>query len=510
MTVARSAAAVAGAALMLGGCVASGDDPPASSASTPGPAATALAVPAGLEPFYDQELSWSACDGGECATLEVPLDYGDPSGRTIEVELLRVPAKNQADREGSLVVNPGGPGSSGVDFAKAADAIVSPQVREVYDVVGFDPRGVGRSTPVECVTDAQLDASFSEGDPTPETPQEIADLVDGTVEFREGCRSMSADMIAHVGTDDVARDLDVLRSALGEQRLTYLGKSYGTSIGAEYADQFGDRVGRLVLDGVLAPGLTQTDVVLGQARGFELALSRFAQSCVEGSCPLGSSRADVLDAVSRVMDTADDEPIPTSTRPLTQALAFYGILGPLYWPADQGYPLLQSALAQALDGDGSALLRLADTYLQRSPDGTFPNNQWDVFTPVTCLDRPGDATPADVQALLPEFEQASPRFGELLAWGLLSCTDWPVPSDGLAAPVPAPDAPPILVVGTTGDPATPYEWAVDLADQLDGGVLLTFDSTPHTAYRKGSACIDSAVDAYLLDGAVPAPATRCS
>lgn len=509
---ARGSVAVA-AVVLLGGCATSTDETESSSPAA-NPAATPAAgnpsVAPGLEGFYGQTLEWRGCEGGECATLEVPLDYDDPGARTIEVELLRVPATNQANRLGSLVVNPGGPGSSGIDYARAADAIVSPQVRAAYDVVGFDPRGVGRSTPVECVTDAQLDASFNEGDPTPDTPQEVDDLVAGTVEFRQGCERRSSDLVAHVGTADVARDLDVLRAALGDERLAYLGKSYGTSIGAEYARQFDDRVGRLVLDGVLPPGLSQTEVTLGQAGGFELALSRFVEACVQGSCRLGSTSQQVLDVVTEVLDAADDEPIATSTRPLTQVLAFYGILGPLYRPAEQGYPALEDALAQARDGDGTSLLLLADTYLGRASDGTFPTNQWDVFTPVTCLDRPGELTPDDVRALLPEFEAVSPRFGEVLVWGLLSCTDWPVPSDGLVAPVPAPQAPPILVVGTTGDPATPYEWAVDLAAQLDSGVMLTFDSTPHTAYRKGSACVDSTVDAFLVEGVVPAEATRCS
>lgn len=502
--------AAAGAFSLLTGCATGQEEPAATPSAPETPGAAVPSVPAGLETFYSQTLDWQGCPGGECATLTVPLDYDDPDGRTIEVEVLRVPASDPAARRGSLVVNPGGPGASGVDYAAAADVIVSPAVRTAYDVVGFDPRGVGRSTPVECVTDAQLDASLNEGDGTPQTPDEVAELIAGTVEFREGCERTSGDLLAHVGTQDVARDLDVLRAALGDERLSYLGKSYGTSIGAEYARQFGDRVGRLVLDGAIAPGLSDDEVLLGQAAGFELALSRFVEACLGSSCALGQTSEQVLDAVERVLDTADAQPIPTATRPLTQTLAVYGVLGPLYWPPEQGYPLLEQALAQALAGDGTSLLQLADVYLGREPDGSFPNNQWDVFTPVTCLDRPGDATPDDVRSLLPAFEQASPRFGEALAWGLISCTDWPVPSDGLPAPVPAPQAPPVLVVGTTGDPATPYEWAVDLAAQLDSGVLLTFDGTPHTAYRKGSDCIDSAVDAYLIEGVVPAEGKRCS
>jgi pimeloyl-ACP methyl ester carboxylesterase len=504
-------AGLAGAALLAGCTGAEGES--AAAPSTPRPSGTVTpspTVPAGLEEYYAQALDWRGCDGGQCATLMVPLDYADPQARSIEVELLRVPATDKADRLGSLVVNPGGPGSSGVDYATAADAIVSPDVRAVYDVVGFDPRGVARSTPVECLTDEQLDASFNEGDPTPETPQEVDALMAGAADFRAGCERTSPDLLAHVGTEDVARDLDVLRAALGDKTLTYLGKSYGTSIGTEYARQFGASAGRLVLDGALPPGLSEVDVLLGQAAGFELALSRFVESCLADGCSLGSTQPEVLDAVEQVLGTADDAPIPTASRPLTQTLALYGILGPLYWPPRQGYPLLEQALAQALADDGTALLGLADLYLQRSPDGSFANNQWDVFTPVSCLDRPDGQTPEQVQQLMPQFEAASPRFGELLAWSLVSCLDWPVPSDGLPAPVRATQAPPVLVVGTTGDPATPYEWAVDLADQIDSGVLLTFDSSPHTAYRKGSDCIDSAVDAYLIDGTVPPDGTRCS
>jgi pimeloyl-ACP methyl ester carboxylesterase len=468
-------------------------------------------VAAELAAFYDQQPDWQSCrDGFECATVTVPLDYADPTGETIALALLKVPATDPARRIGSLFVNPGGPGASGLDYAAAADAIVSPAVRAVYDVVGFDPRGVGESTPVECISDADLDRSFVEGDSTPDTPAEIEGLLASTEEFRAGCTTKSGELLPHVGTADVARDLDVLRAVVGDDTLTYLGKSYGTSIGVEYVRQFPATADRLVLDGAVDPELSDRDVLLGQAGGFELALSRFVDDCLAQGCSLGSSTRQVLDAVAGIIDEADDTPLPTSSRPLSQTLAVYGIIGPLYWPASQGYPLLEQALEQALGGDGTALLELADLYLQRSPDGTFPTNQWDVYTPVSCLDRPGEWTPADVQALLPEFTDVSPRFGESLAWGLTACTDWPIPSDGLPAPVPAPGAPPVLVVGTTGDPATPYEWAVSLAAQLESGVLLTYDGTPHTAYRKGNACVDSAVDGFFIEGTVPEEGLRCS
>jgi pimeloyl-ACP methyl ester carboxylesterase len=491
--------------LLSGGCTAADPGPDPSPAVPASPAASDSADARGpLDRFYRQTVTWQACRGSfECATIEVPLDYGDPAGTTLSVALLRTPATDDARRIGSLLVNPGGPGVSGVAYAQAADVITSAAVRAGYDVVGFDPRGVGASEPLDCVTDAQLNESFDTGDSTPDTPAEVAELLAGSREYRDGCSERSPDLLAHVGTQDVARDLDVVRAVLGDERLTYLGKSYGTSIGVEYARQFPDRVGRMVLDGAVDPTLSDADVLLGQAAGFELALSRFVADCLQQECPLGSTAAEVLGVVEQVLERTDDSPLPTDTRPLTQVLATYGILFPLYLPPDQGYPVLQAGLLAAREGDGTVLLQVADTYLGRNPDGSFDTNQWDAFTPISCLDRPGTASVADVEEAMPAFLAASPRFGEGLAWGLLGCTDWPVASAGLPGPVRASGAPPILVVGTTGDPATPFEWSQALADQLESGVLLTYDGTPHTAYRKGSSCIDDAVDAYLLEGTVP-------
>ncbi len=477
--------------------------PPASSPAAPG-ASTPLA------PFYEQSLDWAPCrDGFACARVEVPLDYDDPAGRTIELALLKVPATDPDRRLGSLLVNPGGPGVSALDYAQAADQIVSPGVRAVYDVVGVDPRGVGESTPLQCVTDEQFNASLDEGDPTPDTPAEVEAFVASVREFGAGCAQRSPALTPRVGTVDVARDLDIVRAALGDDRLSMLGKSYGTSIGAEYARQFPQRVGRLVLDGAVDPTLSDGDVLLGQAQGFELAYSRFARACLASGCSLGETEQQVREAAQRVLATADRSPIPTSGRPLTEALATYGIAYPLYFPPEQGYPLLEAALQQALQGDGSALLAVADAYLLRQPDGSLATNQWDAFTPISCLDRPGQSTVADVQQALPRFREASPIFGDGLAWGLLACLDWPAESEGLPSPVAASGASPIVVVGTTGDAATPYAWAQGLAGQLDSGVLLTYEGTPHTAYRKGSTCIDEAVDTYLLTGEPPADGTRC-
>lgn len=501
-------------AALLCCAVAACSTPQATPAPTPAPtpasSSSVTSTPDALEPYYSQSVEWEACDGGfECTAVEVPLDYADPSGPSIEIALLRAAATDPDGRIGTLFVNPGGPGSPGTTYATGADQIVSSDVRAAYDVVGFDPRGVGRSTPVRCLSDAELDEALTTGDSTPDTPDEVEALVAGVTEFSDGCLSMSPDLLPHVGTVDVARDLDILRAAVGDDRLHFLGKSYATSIGIDYLRQFPERGGRVVLDGLVDPALTAEEFALGQASGFELALSRFADACTQGPCSLGETPADVIEAVDDVLATTEASPLPTSSRPLTEGLAFYGILFPLYYPAGQGYPALERALSSALDGDGTDLLILADTYLDREPDGSYPTNQWEVINAVSCLDRPSDATPEDVEALLPAFRQASPTFGEALAWGVLGCTGWPVASDGLPAPVEAPTAPPVLVLGTTGDPATPYEWAVAVADQLDTAALVTFEGTSHLAYRKGSACVDEAVDTYLLDGSVPEDETRC-
>jgi pimeloyl-ACP methyl ester carboxylesterase len=498
--------------LLLGACTAGVDGSAGAQPSVAPPELSSSPTPAadGLQRFYEQPVAWSPCRGDfECGEVEVPLDYDDPDGATISLALLRAPATDPSARLGSLFVYPGGPGSSGLDYAAGTDVIVSPAVRRVYDVVGFDPRGVGESSPVDCVTDAELDDSYNDGDPTPDTPAEVDEAMAGVAEFRDGCIERSGDLLPHVGTTDVARDMDILRAAVGDQRLTYMGKSYGTSISLEYLRLFPENTGRLLLDGVVDPALTAEELLYGQAEGLEVALSRFVQECVADGCAIGATEQQVRASIGAVLATTDEAPLPTSSRPLTQALAFPAVFWPLYWPPEQGYPVLEESLRQALDGDGTALLAIADAYLGRNPDGTYQTNQWDIFTPVSCLDRPSEVSPADVQALLPTFDEASPLFGEALAWGLLSCSGWPVPSDGLPAPVRAPEAPPVLVLGTTGDPATPYDWAVSVADDLATGVLLTYDGTPHTAYRKGSACVDAAVDAYLLDGAVPADGTRC-
>ena len=464
-----------------------------------------------LEQFYSQSLDWSDCSGAECATMTVPIDYENPSGATIDIALLRVPAGRSSQRVGSLVVNPGGPGGSGVEYARAADFIVGPDVRAAYDVVGFDPRGVGRSAPIDCVTDAGLD-DFLGSDPTPDDTAEEEAFAAGSADFARSCGSTAGPLLPFVSTRDAARDMDVLRALLGEEKLTYLGKSYGTYLGATYADLFPEQVGRFVLDGVVAPDLTSDEINLGQARGFERATTEWAAYCVaEGDCPLGTSREEVMDNLRAFLDDVDADPLGRTgdgaVPELTEGWASLGIAAAMY---DQGsWRILVDAMGQALDGDGTGLMQLADQYADRNPGGGYAGNIMEVIYAVNCLDKPESDSVEEHRRLADEAEEEAPTWGRYLMWSSMPCGYWPVPPTGEPQEISATGADPIVVIGTTRDPATPYEWAVQLRDQLDDAALISFDGDGHTAYTRSNACVDDAVDAYYLEGTVPEDGLTC-
>ena len=477
----------------------------------PGPAPVPTDVPTALHKYYEQRLHWEKCSESgsfECAILRVPLDYAHPGGRSIQLAVLRVPAKNPRKRLGSLVVNPGGPGGSGIEYAAAAPFVINRPVLERYDIVGFDPRGVGKSTPVECVSDKEMDAYLA-ADGSPDNAGERDDLLRIAREFAAGCKERSGSLLRHVSTVDAARDMDVLRSALGDKELTYLGKSYGTFLGATYAGLFPKRAGRLVLDGAIDPTLTAHDLGLEQAKGFEVALRAFIDDCVKRSdCPLGRTRTQAYQRLDAFLAKVDQTPLPTSDgRPLTQALAVTGIVMPLY--VKEYWPRLRSAFRAALDGDGSRLLAMADEYAERGPDGKYRSNSGEVILAVNCIDRPDIRSIKEAEKQEPAFKRASPRFGPFILWGSLTCAEWPVKPVGKPAPIRAAGSNPILVVGTTRDPATPYSWAERLADQLDNGVLLSRDGDGHTGYMQGNSCVDRAVDKFLIEGRAPKDGTRC-
>ena len=476
--------------------------------------APAPEVPAALKPFYSQHLSWQHCDEGgsfECATLRVPLDYAHPQGTAIELALLRVPAKNQSKRLGSLVINPGGPGGSGIEYAAAAPFVISRPVLDRYDIVGFDPRGVGKSQPVDCVTDEQMDAYLA-ADGSPDNAAEEQQLLRISRAFAAGCKARSGDLLGHVSTVDAARDMDVLRSALGDKQLTYLGKSYGTFLGATYAGLFPQRVGRVVLDGAIDPTLSARDLGLEQAKGFEVALRAFIDDCVRRpDCPLGTSVSAAYKTLDTFLAQVDRRPLPTSDdkRELTQALALTGIVMPLY--VKEYWPRLRTALQFALaDHDGTRLLSMADEYAERSPDGHYRTNSGEAILAVNCLDRPDIRSVADAEREQPAFEKASPRFGAFILWGSLACAEWPIKATGKPGAIHAKGAKPIVVVGTTRDPATPYSWAKRLAAELDSGVLVTRDGDGHTGYMQGNACVDRAVNDFFLTGQPPKNGLRCA
>jgi pimeloyl-ACP methyl ester carboxylesterase len=505
-------AATAVMAVGLSGCslLPGGDS---GQAATPLPSASRT-PPAGSEAlakFYGQTLDWKKCAGGQCAGLSVPMDHAKPDGEAITVQVLRVPASRKSQRIGSLVVNPGGPGGSGVDYARAADFIVGKPVRQRFDVVGFDPRGVQRSSPVDCLTDEQMD-DFLAQDPTPDDPAEVQTFLGSMKVLGDGCLTRTGPLLGHISTDDTAKDMDILRSALGDAKLNYLGKSYGTQLGAVYAGLFPQLVGRFVLDGVLPPDLTWEESAVGQAEGFERAAHAYAKDCVnQGGCPLGDSESAVMSGMADLLKRLDSTPVPMQDgreSELTEGWATVGVAQAMY---DQGsWSALTDALRQVVTKDnGTELMQIADQYAQRDPSGRYTGNLLEAFYAISCLDNPGSPDPAYYEDIVAKASLKAPVFGPALAWGAATCSRWPVKEGPGPRKISAEGSGPIVVIGTTRDPATPYEWAVRERDQLANARLLTFDGDGHTAYTRSNDCIDGAVNDYYTSGKVPADNTNC-
>jgi pimeloyl-ACP methyl ester carboxylesterase len=379
----------------------------------------------------------------------------------------------------------------------------------MYDIVGVDPRGVGESSPLTCMSAKQFDA-FTETDPDPDDAAEIKALRSSLTDLGTACEDNSGELAAHVSTVETARDMDVVRALLGRSKLDWFGASYGTELGAVYAQLFPHKVGRMVLDGAVDPSLDAAGSSLGQTTGFQRALDAYAADCVKSSsCPLGNDAKAGLDKIAALMRQLDAEPMKaTADRKLTEGQAFYGIAVTLYDKST--WPYLSQALSQAFKGNGAGLLVLSDAYFSRQPDGSYKGNLGQVIYAVSCLDASDDLTQAETEALIPRFEKVSPVFGRALAWGALGCTDWPIKPTNPLPKITAEGAPPIVVLGTTRDPATPYEWAKALASQLSSGVLVTREGDGHTAYSSGNRCITKAVDAYLVKGTVPKDGLVCS
>ncbi|WP_225755056.1 alpha/beta hydrolase [Actinotalea sp. Marseille-Q4924] len=514
LLVTRAVGAATAVVLALGACVAPKEQSsPQDAAPQPTSDATAgpEAVTGGVEAFYEQEVGWSACGAFECATVQAPLDWDDPDAGSVDLALRRAPATGgDGERLGSLLVNPGGPGGSGVQFVEYAQDSFSPRVLEAYDLVGFDPRGVGSSSAVSCGDPATVDRYLT-GDIPVEDAAGLEAARDAARAFGEACAEATGPLLGHVDTVSAAKDLDLLRGVLGDDRLHYVGFSYGTLLGATYAELFPERVGRLVLDGALDPSSSTEELVVGQAVGFEEALRAYVEYCQGGAaCPLEGDVDDGMQQIADLMETIEDRPLRAGDgQELNSTMAFYGLVVTLY--DDQSWTYLTLALEEALtQSSGAIFLELANLYLERTPDGTYGSNQMVAFTAINCLDYPSEELSYDeLDQLAQVVEEQAPTFGRDFVMSA-GCETWPVESVREPATVTAAGAAPILVVGTTGDPATPYEWSVALAEQLASGVLLTWEGEGHTAYGRAGQCITDAVDAYLLEGATPAEGTVCS
>ena len=481
------------------------------------------ATPKELTSYYAQKLRWRDCGvpGFQCATMKAPLDYAKPDAGDVKLAVSRKRATGGAagkgGRIGSLLVNPGGPGGSAVGYLQSYAALGYPEkVRARYDMVAVDPRGVARSEPVTCLDDRQMSA-YTQTDTTPDDRRETDRLAASYKNFAAGCKKRSGKLLGHVSTVETARDMDILRAALGDKKLTYVGASYGTFLGATYAGLFPDRVGRLVLDGAMDPSLPARRMNRDQTAGFETAFQSFAKDCVrQRDCPLGTKNAaDAGKRLKGFFAELDRAPLPVGDtgpadgRKLGEALATTGVIAAMY--DETSWPQLRDALTAAMkDKDGSMLLALSDSYYERDGDGSY-SNLMHANTAVNCLDLPPSFTsPGDVRKALPDFEKASPVFGEGLAWSALNCTYWPTKATGKPHRIEAKGADPIIVVGTTRDPATPYRWAKALASQLTSARLLTYEGDGHTAYGRGSRCVDDTINTYLLTGRAPQKDKRCT
>lgn len=500
-------AGLAAAAVALSGCLYAliPESPPSSTASL---APDTEGVPAELLPFYEQTLEWSACDSFECTTVTAPLDWTDPGAGEIELSVIRQRALS-GEAIGSLLTNPGGPGASGVALIRDSISFaIGAPLQEQFDVVGFDPRGVGESTAVRCFDAADMDAYLFDIPADPRGSAEwTADRTRANQEFSDACEAGSGGILPYITTDNAARDMDLLRAVLGDSELHYLGYSYGTFLGATYAKLFPERVGRLVLDGAIDPSVSGVDVSTTQAIGFESALRAYMAACLGGSdCPFQGSVDEAMADLGTLLAGVDRSPLPAADgRMLGADTLMTGIVAALY--SEESWPYLTIALSDALQGDPEVALQLADFYYNRE-NGVYLDNSTEAFRAYNCMDYPADTTPGAQAAADARIAAEAPTIAPYWS-GPDPCETWPYAPTGTRGAISADGAAPIVVVGTTNDPATPYEWSVALADQLSSGVLVTRVGEGHTGYNKGNACVDAAVEAYLLDGSVPQDGLRC-
>jgi pimeloyl-ACP methyl ester carboxylesterase len=472
-----------------------------------------------LSAYENQKLDWSTCyEDFECTDLRVPIDYADLTIGTFKIAVLRYKAQVQEKRIGSLIVNPGGPGGSGVDYAYNAEYVFDPDVLDRYDIVGFDPRGVNRSVPIKCLSNSETDESYA-SDAKPDTEAELEKALADSQDFINKCEEKN-EYLNHFSTAEAARDMDILRAALGDKKINYFGKSYGTYLGTLYAQFFPEKVGRMVLDGAVDPNISILEQNISQAKGFDEALNAFLADCAnQDDCPLPANPQEATAEIITIFTKSAVNPLPRKTkvenddRVATESLIVLGAASSLYDDVD-GWPKLRTAFLEAQRGFGDTFLDLADQYTGRSSDGTYDANELDSGAIIDCLDWPDTRSIEKTKSDAKRFSDVAPIFGPYLAYTNISCKYLTPPEKDkftrTTNKITSIKTAPIIVIGTTRDPATPYDWAVGLHKIFKTSKLISLDADGHTGQGRGSACVDDAVDAYLLKGKTPKKNLTCT
>ena len=506
------AAALSAIAFVLTGCTSATPEANLPPIATP----TAIATPEvvdELKPFYTQVVEWEACGTRiMCGSVEVPTNWDDPSAGSLSLAVA-YRAADVAKPLGSIIFNPGGPGASGYDWiVNSVDYLGTEKLRSKFNIVGFDPRGVGKSEPrVKCLDAKKTDALLYEDNGLPlGSPQDIAATRKVLGEFATSCLKNTGPAMAYLDTVSAAKDMDVLRAVMGEKHLDYLGFSYGSLLGQTYAALFPKKVNRMVIDGVIDPTVTDAEQSVIQLKGFDLALRNYLAECLSSAdCPFQGTVSQALTKIKNFLRSLETAPLPTKDgRTLNAWSANTGLIMPLY--SEDYWPQLSQAFAEAFDGDGTTFIDLADTYNDRDASGKYLTNLMEANIAISCLDsrQPSDA--ASMAKQNSRMLAASPTLGRYWQFGALTCEPWPFPVAKHALDYSAKGSKPILVVGTTGDPATPYTQAVAVANQiLNNGHLVTYNGEGHTAYGRSNECVANSVDNYFIKGSVPAADPNC-
>jgi pimeloyl-ACP methyl ester carboxylesterase len=497
-------AAVVAVVLALSGCL-----PVAARSDVSHP--TGEKVAAALEPYYGQVLHWTACGAQQCATAKAPMDWEHPSAST-DISLALTRASATGSRLGSLFVNPGGPGASGYDLVhNDLDFAVSKTLQKRYDVIGWDPRGVGKSSAVKCYDDAGLDNYIYGVAKNPvNSPAWVAEVTRSAKDLGAACLKNTGPLLEFVDTQSTVRDLDMLRAAVGDAKLNYLGYSYGSDIGMYYADRFASKVGHLVLDGATDSTLSIFDIDLEQTKGFDLALRHYLEDCPStGKCPFTGSVDDSLAKISALYDHLTVSPMTAPDgRKLDNNLLATAISSALY--DKSSWPYLSDMFGEIRKGATDTAFLLADSYNGRNSDGTYKDNSLVAFDAINCLDYPTVTDPAEIARENALLVAAAPTTTRPSVLGDVVCQNWPFHNTTPPAPVTGAGAAPILILSSTGDPATPYAWGVALSRQLASAHLITRHGEGHTAYNRGIPCVDDAVNRYFTTGEVPAKDPDCT